>query len=220
MASTNKTTNYELSQYIGTDKPTYLGDYNADMLAIDTALKENADDISTVETTANLASTNASTALDNASTAQTTANTASSTATSALNKATTNESTLTTMATGNTFSTSEIKTNKTWIDGKPIYRKVVIHQTSTSVGSTTGVTNYDITHNIEDIDIVVNGRGFLHIDNTNWTPIGNSGVASNGHLWANDINYISTNTIRFRISYATVSAATWYFVIEYTKTTD
>ena len=37
-ASTNKTTHYNLSQYIGTDKPTYLIDYNADMLAIDTAI--------------------------------------------------------------------------------------------------------------------------------------------------------------------------------------
>ena len=38
MASTNKTTHYELSQYIGTDKPTYLVDYNSDMLSIDTAI--------------------------------------------------------------------------------------------------------------------------------------------------------------------------------------
>lgn len=42
MSSTNKTPNYDLSQFIGTDKPTYLGDYNGDMLKIDTALKDNA----------------------------------------------------------------------------------------------------------------------------------------------------------------------------------
>lgn len=42
MSSTNKTTNYKLSQYIGTDKPTYLGDYNGDMLKIDTQMKANA----------------------------------------------------------------------------------------------------------------------------------------------------------------------------------
>lgn len=42
MASTNKTTNYELSQYVGTDKPTYLGDYNSDMSKIDTAIHNNA----------------------------------------------------------------------------------------------------------------------------------------------------------------------------------
>ena len=38
MASTNKTTHYELSQYVGTDKPTYLTDYNNDMSAIDTGI--------------------------------------------------------------------------------------------------------------------------------------------------------------------------------------
>lgn len=39
MASTNKTANYELSQFEGTDKPSWEADYNADMLAIDTNLK-------------------------------------------------------------------------------------------------------------------------------------------------------------------------------------
>lgn len=43
MASTNKTSNYKLSQYIGTDKPTYLGDYNSDMAKIDAQMKANAD---------------------------------------------------------------------------------------------------------------------------------------------------------------------------------
>ena len=45
MASTNKTTNYELSQYVGTDKPTYLGDYNGDMLKIDTAIHGVAESV-------------------------------------------------------------------------------------------------------------------------------------------------------------------------------
>ncbi len=35
MSSTNKTTNYELSQFIGTDKPAWLTDYNSDMGKID-----------------------------------------------------------------------------------------------------------------------------------------------------------------------------------------
>ena len=43
MASTNKTTNYELSQYVGSDKPSYLGDYNSDMSKIDAGMKANAD---------------------------------------------------------------------------------------------------------------------------------------------------------------------------------
>ena len=39
MASPNKTTNYELSQFEGTDKPSWEADYNADMLILDTNLK-------------------------------------------------------------------------------------------------------------------------------------------------------------------------------------
>lgn len=38
MSSTNKTANFKLSQFIGTDKPTFLGDYNNDMDIIDDAL--------------------------------------------------------------------------------------------------------------------------------------------------------------------------------------
>lgn len=55
MSSTNKTTNYALSQYIGTDKPTYLGDYNGDMLKIDTQLKANADSASNAASAAGAA---------------------------------------------------------------------------------------------------------------------------------------------------------------------
>ena len=45
MVSTNKTTNYDLSQFVGTDRPTWLGDYNSDMEKIDAQMKANADAI-------------------------------------------------------------------------------------------------------------------------------------------------------------------------------
>lgn len=38
MSSTNKTTNYELSQFLGSDKPAWLSDYNTDMSKIDTGI--------------------------------------------------------------------------------------------------------------------------------------------------------------------------------------
>lgn len=41
MASTNKTNNFNLSQFIQTDKPTFLGDYNTDMNKIDDAMQVN-----------------------------------------------------------------------------------------------------------------------------------------------------------------------------------
>ena len=49
MSSTNKTATIELSQYIGTDKPTYLSDYNGDMLKIDTAIADDRDSIATAQ---------------------------------------------------------------------------------------------------------------------------------------------------------------------------
>ena len=94
MSSTNKTTYYELSQYVGSDKPTYLGDYNSDMLKIDTGLHTAADASDTALTTANAAnsvatsaSTTASTALSTAQSASTTASQAQTTAETALTNA-------------------------------------------------------------------------------------------------------------------------------------
>lgn len=57
MGSTNKTTNLELSQFLGTDKPSWLNDYNADMLAIDEAVGENVTDISAAQSRADSAHT-------------------------------------------------------------------------------------------------------------------------------------------------------------------
>lgn len=76
MASTNKTTHYELSQYVSSDKPTYLVDYNGDMAKIDTA-------INAAKTTADGASTAATNAASDAANAQSTANTAVTNAASA-----------------------------------------------------------------------------------------------------------------------------------------
>ena len=74
MASTGKTTNYELSQFIGTDKPSWLGDYNGDMLKIDTAL-------GSINATATTAQSGVASAQSAASAAQQTANSAQQTAT-------------------------------------------------------------------------------------------------------------------------------------------
>lgn len=55
MSSTNHTANYGLSQFLGTDKPAWLVDYNGDMSAIDTQMKANADAAAGAQTTANTA---------------------------------------------------------------------------------------------------------------------------------------------------------------------
>ncbi len=112
---TNETTNYDLPQFIGTDKPTWLGDFNTAMSTIDTAVGTNASAITSLGTRvtsaegiASQASTDVAgltstvnTLSGNVTTVTTTANNAQSTATSALNtansadgKATTNASSI------------------------------------------------------------------------------------------------------------------------------
>ena len=62
MSHTNQTANYELPQFLGTDKPSWLNDINPSMLAIDTAIKsakDTADGASTTATTANNTANNA-----------------------------------------------------------------------------------------------------------------------------------------------------------------
>lgn len=102
MASTNKTTNYNLSQFIGADKPAWLADYNQDMSKIDTQMKANADsatsadgkadanttkigDLTYLSTTAKNNLVSAINEVDgNTDTAQNTANSAATSATTAV----------------------------------------------------------------------------------------------------------------------------------------
>lgn len=131
MSSTNKTTNYNLSQYIGTDKPTYLGDYNSDMLKIDTQLKANANSATNAASAAGAAQAVASDASKNVQNLNdsVTANSAeiaglktknaqqdvsiqnaSNTASTALNKANQNE-----------HNIADINTRNQWIQGTNIH---------------------------------------------------------------------------------------------------
>lgn len=57
MSATNHTTNYELSQFLGTDKPAWLSDYNSDMSKIDTRMKANADAATAASGSASTANT-------------------------------------------------------------------------------------------------------------------------------------------------------------------
>lgn len=106
MASTNKTTNYELSQFIGADKPAWLSDYNSDMAKIDAGIagaastatgadgKADANatkigDLSTLTTTAKTSAVAAINEVNSAAgTAQGTASSAQIDASAALIKAT------------------------------------------------------------------------------------------------------------------------------------
>ena len=64
MAHTNSTTNYNLPQFISTDKPAWLSDVNGAMSDIDTAIHNAATDASTADGKADTAIADASDALD------------------------------------------------------------------------------------------------------------------------------------------------------------
>lgn len=193
MASTNKTQNYELSQYIGSDKPTYLGDYNADMLKIDTQMKRNADNVASVGATATTASETANTAIANASSAQTSAdnaqtsaNTANNTATTALQKANANEANISyifsmfNLTNIKQYETSEL-TNVQNIstfnncnltlatnNDKSIYK---LYGTITFGVSATGLFKIKISSTLlPETPYRVNNAGIVRIDNSNGLP--------------------------------------------------
>lgn len=87
MAHSNQTANYELSQFVANDKPTFLGDYNGDMAKIDAAIKAADNKAGAADTTAESAAALATSASTTATEAATDAATAAATATTALNTA-------------------------------------------------------------------------------------------------------------------------------------
>lgn len=110
MSATNSTPNYDLPQYVATDKPTYLGDFNKAMLDIDTNMKSIDNKASSAESSVATANTNASQALENANQASTKADTAQATAAQAQSTATTAKNTA---DTANTTATAAQNTANT-----------------------------------------------------------------------------------------------------------
>ena len=68
MGATNLTPNYSLSQFISTDKPAWLQDYNGDMLKIDTGINAAKLAADTAQTTATNAQTDATSAINSVNT--------------------------------------------------------------------------------------------------------------------------------------------------------
>ena len=58
MSHTNSTPNYNLPQFVGTDKPTWLNDVNGAFTSIDTQMKANADSATSASSNATSANTN------------------------------------------------------------------------------------------------------------------------------------------------------------------
>lgn len=108
-----------------------------------------------------------------------------------------------------TYSTSEVKTNKVWIDGKPIYRKVV------DLGTMPDTTAKSVAHGISSLGTVVELRAMM----------------TNGEKWFLPIPFVS-GSFEYQISVTTndtnitvtafMDRTAWHgwAIIEYTKSTD
>lgn len=203
MSHTNSTANYNLPQFIGTDKPTWLTDVNGAMSSIDTAIKNASDTATTASGDATTANTNIGTmssltTTDKTSlvgavnevktgvtTAQNTANSATSTATTAntnANKALTQIANfnltsfadLTASTTNGSITFNNLKVAKN-SDGSlaKIYGSVLI-QGQTSTGT---VTTSDTGLRPES-DIVINGCAITE----RYASEGNTSVYGQGYI--------------------------------------
>lgn len=110
------------------------------------------------------------------------------------------------------YSTTETSTGKTWIDGKPIYRKVIV--TSGFTGNATS----NIAHGISSIGDVVDFRFYLKNPTGELIlpvpRIGYSGSDFNESF--SNYAYISKTNIVFTCG-SSSSYSSGYAIIEYTK---
>lgn len=118
------------------------------------------------------------------------------------------------------YSTSEVKTGENWIDGKPIYRKVIY------ISSLPNNTGTQYSHGISNVDkIWVNqSKSFIY-----WSSLGNSspfpyismGDASTpvGYNAMIELRSIGKTTFEIKTAYDRSSLSA-YVTLEYTKTTD
>lgn len=220
MSSTNKTTNYELSQFTGSDKPAWLTDYNQDMAKIDTGIHSaqaaatgadgkadanttNIGDLSYLSTTAKNNLVAAINEVDNnAETAQNTANSASNTA----NSAKTTAEGIAEYLNINTFATSTVTSsdsatvsgtirNASNADGSlgKIYGSILITPANAPTISITTNLRPAAPITIQDLAIVqdVSGNKEMYVKNV---TIGTDGTATL------DIQaYFNTHSIKITI---------------------
>lgn len=109
------------------------------------------------------------------------------------------------------YSNDEVKTNKVWIDGKPIYRKV-IHLTNVIRGYK------DYVHNINNLGDVIEIGGYVSISD---------GYNSVARVVADNITgagfgviNIDTQNLHTLAGSSFPTTNDVYIILEYTKTTD
>ena len=110
------------------------------------------------------------------------------------------------------YSTTETKTNKVWIDGKPIYRKVV------EIGVLPNATTKTVAHGISNLGRVVHLYGTFVNSPYKWATIP---WASTGASTGNNISCeLDSADVKVTTGVDRTMDDNCYVIIEYTKTTD
>jgi hypothetical protein len=233
MSSTNSTTNYELSQFIGTDKPAWLSDYNGDMAKIDAGIHtaqstatgadgkadSNTTAIGTLSSLTTTAKTDLVSAINEVDsdvlTAQNTANSASTNANTAntnINKFNlTNKSTLTSSTNKGTINTNisnvQFATDTTSSIFK-VYGRVYIENTNGQTGTLSikiGETSLRPSSNYE-----INSAAIVFRDYGNTSDVvpRNIRIATNGDITIEDTSSLGSGTL---VSYSVIISPCLYF---------
>ena len=115
------------------------------------------------------------------------------------------------------YSTTEVKTNKVWIDGKPIYRKVITGTLPAISGS--GSVDTNIAHNISNFENYTKISGYL-IQKSTGNRYNFPILSSSGRLTS--LYQITSTNIVVRSNNESWSANNWDYeiILEYTKTTN
>lgn len=116
----------------------------------------------------------------------------------------------------NTYSTEEVRIG-TWIDGKPLYRKIVTYTPSAIIGEAGKVTDIYIQHGISNFKQLC-GQKCITSDGYILPTLGSkSGTTLD---YGTCIRAVTTETINLRLVNDSFGIRTWYITLEYTKTTD
>lgn len=158
MSATNQTPNYGLPQYVGSDVPSYLGDFNKAMLDIDTAIKGVDNKATSAESSVATANANASEALENAQSASTKADTAQATATQAQTAATQAQSTAETAQSTATTAKNTADTANTTANQALAKTNIVFNKVLETDQNIVNIPNLDFANNI-GYKIYINGTG-------------------------------------------------------------
>lgn len=111
------------------------------------------------------------------------------------------------------YSTDEVKTNKVWIDGKPIYRKVI--QFTTTIQ---GASLFSMSHNISNADYIYVEKFYMSNQNAICYEVPLVGYA--GNTTDKAYSYIDRNNLYVYSTGGWNAAWVKNVIIEYTKTTD